>query len=915
LANQIEVLLTAKNQTDAAFQALTKNLDGASNGAKKWTESQQRAAMAMAAMHKEALKLNAEMGKGALSQFADDLKGKFSGAAEGAAGNLGTLGSSMAALGPAGLAAAAGAGAVVAAIGAVLKVSADAAMAAATYGDKIADLAGKTDMSVQSLQAFDVMARTGNTTVEAISAGVLKMGRGIVEGSDAFRRLGLNVDQLAKMSPEEQFKTVAVAIEGLGSNAERSAARVAVFGKAGDELTTVLHEAATGATELGGALSDHAVAASADLQDKLDLMSTAWERVQLQFGAAIAQSPEVQAGLQAITDVLVLMATKIGEWAPAISGFFAVVNHQIQMTMIGAKAATIAATGDMLGAWKSFKEGVENLHLEELFSDVAGGASTNVKPREFGPSDADLAKAAAAYKKLQDEARKLVEEENKLREKAALQWDAFFKTLGKEESDLTKWVQAEAKARTDLRIKELAEVPKNYQAMIDAMNASAKRWEEEDKKRKADEKARAIQLYEDIASSFGMLGDLLQDLGVSGSNELVKIFYGFEAGTKAANDFKTATNAAQKAMAALGAAQAAVNSGSALGGAATGAAFGAQFGIIGAGIGAVGGALLGFFGKAKKAREEMEKLRGEFIKSAGGMDALKKQAAAAGVSLDGLFKQKNAEMLARNIDIIKAKLQDWDEAQKILKEGMEAYGIAVSDMGPRFAALELDEQAKKMALFFAAAIQVGANATAVTAGMKDEVLALVSQYQAAGLAIPAALRPVLEAMLKAGQLTNEAGEAYGSLEEAGFQFAETMEGALANLTEELAKLRQVLALGFHIPVTYDINGEPGTPQPGGAGGGGHHPPAHVPEFAGGGFIQHTPGGVLNRIAEREDEFAIPRSMLQDMFNQAAAANGGSNRPIVVHNTVEIAGRPLNSHISAQTRKRSVRLSPSASRRF
>jgi hypothetical protein len=887
----IEILYRARADTSAAFKTVIGQLQETAKEAKKTNDI--------------------------LGQIGNDIKGRLGTAAEGAAGNLGSLGSSLSALGPGGMAAAASIGAVVGAIGAAVKVSMDAALAAASFGDKIADLAGKTDMSVQSLQAFDVMARTGNTSVEAISAAVLKMGRGIVEGSDAFRRLGLNVDQLAKMAPEEQFKAVAVAIEGLGSNAERSAARVAVFGKAGDELTTVLHEAATGATELGGALSDHAVAASADLQDKLDLMSTAWERVQLQFGAAIAQSPEVQAGLQAITDMLVLMATKIGEWAPAISGFFAAVNHQIQMTMIGAKAATIAATGDMLGAWKSFKEGVENLHLEELFSDVAGGASTNVKPREFGPSAADLKKAQDAYKKLQEEARKLVEEENKLREKAALQWDAFFKTLGKEESDLTKWVQAEAKARTDLRIKELAEVPKNYQAMIDAMNASAKRWEEEDKKRDEDKLKRSLQIREAMASVASTVADTLREMGVSGSNAFVQIFEGFSGGVRAANDFKTATNNAEKAMAALGAVTAAWRSGIA-GGAAAGASFGAQFGITGAlvggGIGAVVGALGKLFGGASKAKEEMLKLRSEFLKSQGGMAALQKSAQAAGVSLDAMFKAKSAAQLQAAIAKIKGELAAWEEGQNAINEAMDKYGITVAEMGPAFAQQELDKKAAEVAKAFMIMTAAGGDASAIAGKMGGDVLALVDQYKEAGLAIPSALKPILEQLLAQGKLVDEAGNAYGSLEEAGITFAESMTDAMAGLMEQIERLVAALAKGFNIPVNFEVGGSPSAPT-GGAGGGGHHPPAHVPEFAGGGFIQHTPGGVLNRIAEREDEFAIPRSMLQDMFNQAAAANGGSNRPIVVHNTVEIAGRPLNSHISAQTRKRSVRLSPSASRRF
>jgi len=531
--------------------------------------------------------------------------------------------------------------------------------------------------------------------------------------------------------------------------------------------------------------------------------------------------------------------------------------------------------------------------------------------------EAAAKQAAAAAKQADAERIRSNEEVNRLREHTATEWDKFYETLFKEEARLTQWTQEQAQARTDAVVKGIME---EFLAAREAAEARKESYAEMsaamldgiEERRDAE-----LAAQQDFADALGMTADLLVDMGVSADNAFVSILNGFSAGLSAATEFAKATNNAQKAMAAMGAAQSALNSG-VKGGAAAGAAFGAQWGIVGAGIGAVGGALLGWIGSAAKARAEMEKLRNEFVKSAGGMDALKKQALAAGISLDGMFKQKSAKALEQQIDTIKAKLQDWDDAQKILKEGMQEYGIAVSDMGGRFAALELDEQAKKMALFFAGATQIGANMGAVTAGMKDEVLALVAQYQAAGIAIPAALRPVLEAMLKNGQLTKENGEAYGSLEEAGFSFAETMEGALSNLTAELAKLRQVLAQGFHIPITYDVNGEPGAPSgPGGGGAGGNRPPREeIPEFGSPAFIPYTPGGVLNRIAERSDEYAIPAGDLKQLIAGAiAAAGAGSGGSIQVTSRVVLNNRELGQANAFLSKSRQTRTSPNANRKF
>jgi hypothetical protein len=895
LASAVEILVKARDETSAAFKAIHSNLEKTS---------------------KEAAKTNDILG-----QIANDLRGKLTGAAEGAAGKLGGLGTSMSALGPVGLAAAAGIGAVAAAVGAAVKVSIDAALAAAAYGDKIADLAGKTDLSTKSLQAFDVMARTGNTSVEAISAGVLKMSRGLVDGSDAFRRLGLDVEKLKRMTPEEQFKAVAVAIESLGTNAERSAARVAVFGKSGDELTTVLHEAATGATELGGALSEGAIAASAELQDKLDLMSTAWERVILQFGAAIAQSPEVQAGLTAITDMLVLMATKIGEWAPAISALFSGISFHVQQTMAQIRLVTRAATGDGIAAWKDYKNTIQQLELDQLFADVVGGGSAGGKKTSFGPDAAALKAAADAAKKAAAERIKALEDEHKVLEKTALAWDAFYKTIEKEGADLTKQIEREMKARTDAIVKGLMEEmlaqraaaeerKKSYEDMAQSMLKAT-----EDLRRSA---------FDGLAGGLDAVSGLFEQLGITADSTFGGIL---NTATETANMIAQAAQRGYFTLQDL--ANQAINifkKGSPLQGAMSGAMMGFAVGgpmgaAVGGGLGLITGALGKLFGGANKAKEEMLKLRNEFLKSQGGMAALQKSATAAGVSLDAMFKAKSAAQLQAAIGKIKADLASWEEGQNAINEAMEKYGISVQEMGPAFAQQELDKKAAEVAKAFAVLTLAGGDASVIAGKMGGDVLALVEQYKQAGVAIPAALRPILEQLLAQGKLVDEAGNAYGSLEEAGITFAETMTDAMRGLMEQIEQLIKVLARGLNVPINFEVSGLPGgdTGGIGGGGGGGHRPPRDegVPEFAG------AAGGIISRpavglIGEAGPEALLP--LTQGTFNalgsaiaSAISASGGGGQNIrisVVQNNREVG--QTNAFLS---RTRQQRTSPNANRRF
>src|SRR4030095_8597655 len=118
MATSVEILLRAKNETDAAFKALLKNLETTGESAKKAND--------------------------ALGKMADEMGGKFQSAASGMSSKLGPLGDGLSALGPYGMAAAAGIGAVVAAFGLADKVTIDATLAGVTDRDDTAALAHRT---------------------------------------------------------------------------------------------------------------------------------------------------------------------------------------------------------------------------------------------------------------------------------------------------------------------------------------------------------------------------------------------------------------------------------------------------------------------------------------------------------------------------------------------------------------------------------------------------------------------------------------------------------------------------------------------------------------------------------------------------------------------------------------------------
>ena len=67
--------------------------------------------------------------------------------------------------------------------------------------------------------------------------------------NDMLARLKLNVDDLMKMTPEQQFMIIGRAISNLSTSAEQTAASFSIFGRAGASLKGVFKEA--GFAELG----------------------------------------------------------------------------------------------------------------------------------------------------------------------------------------------------------------------------------------------------------------------------------------------------------------------------------------------------------------------------------------------------------------------------------------------------------------------------------------------------------------------------------------------------------------------------------------------------------------------------------------------------------------------------------------
>ena len=209
-------------------------------------------------------------------------------------------------------------------------------------GDEMRNLAGRTGASIPFL--YDLQKLLKDSGVSSMSGAVAlqNMQRALTgvnaDGeptNDMLARLKLSVDDLMKMTPEQQFITIGKAISNLSTSAEKTAASFSIFGRAGASLKGVFKEA--GFAELGTKQSETgiALAKNADnfskISAKLRDSGSFFRGFFVEMAGAVAPS--------------ILELFKLFEGGDKLAGFGAKLGQQIKFgveVLIGAfKTGTI----------------------------------------------------------------------------------------------------------------------------------------------------------------------------------------------------------------------------------------------------------------------------------------------------------------------------------------------------------------------------------------------------------------------------------------------------------------------------------------------------------------------------------------------------------------------------------------------
>lgn len=563
-------------------------------------------------------------------------------------------------------------GLVLTAAAAVVGVMASGARSLIAYGGHITDLTLKSKLSAETAQAWEKAAQLSGKSLEDMSDAVVKLQKNIGEGSTVFARMGLNLAELRKMTPEDQFKAVGKAILELKDPTQQMAAATEAMGKGASGALAALRDGFLESAEAQKkwSLSSDLIGKADAMGDSLTKLGQSWDTFKRSIAAWIIESGLV-------------------EYLDKAAHFINVLARDMRGGGVSAGPEDKAVTGSGGASLVVSQDRGRFVSLGGPSGKVDAGSL--VKPRSF-ISQAEL----DAIKKAQEERVAREEIINKGLEagvKLMIEQRSVAANLAIEEDTRRKTLDAEILAAVQARAATLAYsgrlrqgdmlfggsglftrhqdvIDQETKNAADGVNAAAAAT-----KKAADETARWMGFLQGAALLAGSIGGKMgQAVNVIGN--IGESFKGF-AGMSGKEKFNTVASAVGQVGGLIGG-----KAGSVVSGAAGGAMMGMSVaGPWGAAIGAVAGGLISLFktDPIQKAQKEIGKALGHGI-SRDMAKQIMDEAKATGLSLAQVAKNVEAraaaEQAATNIGILRGGVD-------VAKQGAEALLGLMDDLSPK----------------------------------------------------------------------------------------------------------------------------------------------------------------------------------------------------------------------------------------
>ncbi len=173
-----------------------------------------------------------------------------------------------------------------------------AVMHFANVGSELNDMSVRTGISTTGLVELGYAAKQTGSGMETVETAVKKMQKSLGEigpeskaVGDALGKIGLSVQELSGLSPEDQFQAIAEGIADVEDPTKRAALALTMFGRSGTELLPMIEDIKAlraEARELGIAPSPESIAAADAVGDAIDKMKAVVSSAVFEIGSALA---------------------------------------------------------------------------------------------------------------------------------------------------------------------------------------------------------------------------------------------------------------------------------------------------------------------------------------------------------------------------------------------------------------------------------------------------------------------------------------------------------------------------------------------------------------------------------------------------------------------------------------------------
>ncbi len=290
--------------------------------------------------------------------------------------------------------------------GAALALGALGIRSAALIGEQN-DLAKSLGITQSALASLNVVAGESGVEQEALTAALGKMQKSLIDASSgsgaassAFSQLGLNVKNLLDLTPDQQFAKIGEALDGIENPAQRTAAAMAIFGKAGRDLIPVFENFKQKSDEAKAYAERFNIALNEIDVQKVDEAGDAASRVTGLFtGLGNTIAVEVSPFVTALSDELISAAIDGDQASSLIRKGMEGVGIAIDAT----RKAVIYLQYGFQAILKTGGDAIAKLMLKLYDLGVAISSVLNKIPGVSVQAENGLLKVGLAAKKMADE--------------------------------------------------------------------------------------------------------------------------------------------------------------------------------------------------------------------------------------------------------------------------------------------------------------------------------------------------------------------------------------------------------------------------------------------------------------------------------------------------------------------------------